>query len=138
MSGDPFGNLCDWGTVIETLDSLAANGQLAKCQDGVVRVLRFRGNWRLREEALKRIGGIAAPSAELVRQVNEIIHDDNLYYEVRILAANVLVQFMKRNSFVGIDFLDELKSRMEELIAVPQPPYFMDSLKLCLDAMKNA
>ncbi len=66
MKHDLFGSLRDWGPVLELVDDLADNGQLAKCQPGLIRILRYKGNWRLREEVLKRVGEIKTPSSELV------------------------------------------------------------------------
>jgi len=76
MTQDPFGNLREWGPVLELLDELESNGKLAECQRGLVRILRYKGNWRLREEVLKRIGGIPSPSDELAGQVLTILSDD--------------------------------------------------------------
>ena len=95
MKQDPFGNLTDWGPVLDTFEVLADNGRLAECQPGLIRILRFKGNWRLREEVLKRVGKIQTPSRELVLQVLAILSDDNTYYDARIIAGDALVQLLK-------------------------------------------
>jgi len=96
MKHDLFGSLRDWGPVLELVDDLADNGQLAKCQPGLIRILRYKGNWRLREEVLKRVGEIKTPSSELVFQVLSILADDNIYYDVRILASEALIQMVEK------------------------------------------
>ena len=125
MKNDPFGNLTDWGLVVDTLEDLANNGDLSQCQSGLVRILRYKGNWRLREEALKRIGEIQAPSDELVEQMLAILDDDNLYYDVRIIAGNSLVQLLKRpQGGRADDRIKKAKKIIGKLKSSPQPPFF--------------
>ncbi len=49
MKKDPFGNLADYQPVLELVHDLADKGELAECQPGLIRILRYKGNWRLRE-----------------------------------------------------------------------------------------
>lgn len=125
MKSDPFGNLTDWGPVLNTLDELADNGNLSKCQPGLVRILRYKGNWRLREEVLKRSGEIQTPSKELVHQVIAILDDDNIYYDARIIACNLLIKFIKNADDVSCDdvFGRALKV-IEKIKSTPQPSFF--------------
>ena len=129
MKKDPFGNLTDWGQVLDTFGELADSGRLAECQPGLIRILRFKGNWRLREEVLKRIGEVKAPSRELVLQVLGILADDNTYYDARIMAGDALVQLLKN----GIDDSPEdltstARKIVQKLKSTPQPPFFDEVL----------
>ena len=130
MKQDPFGNLTDWGTVLEILDELTDNGKLAECQLGLIRILKYKGNWRLREEVLKRVGEIQTPSDELVYQVLSILADDNIYYNARILASDALIQILK-NVQDGFDGEINMSARKvtERLRTTPQPPIFDNALK---------
>ena len=130
MNHDPFGNLTDWGTVVEILDELTDNGKLAECQLGLIRILKYKGNWRLREEVLKRVGEIQTPSDELVYQVLSILADDNIYYDARILASDALIQILK-NVQDGFDGEINMSARKvtERLRTTPQPPIFDNALK---------
>ncbi len=130
MTDDPFGNLRDWGPALELLDELAKSGNLAKCQRGLVRILRYKGNWRLREEVLDRIGGIGSPSHELVGQILTILADDNIYYDARILAGKALINLLK-NSQNGLhqDLIPEIGKVIEKLNRSPQPPFFYKTIK---------
>lgn len=138
MTSDPFGNLRDWGPVLDTLEELARNGNLDKCQDGLVRILRYPGNWRLREEALKHIPRIASPTRALMEQVLHIVADDNLYFEVRILAARALVSLLERHRRRSSPqfTIEELPvaETLRRLTSVPQPPHFQQALEACLNA----
>jgi hypothetical protein len=130
MKHDPFGNLNDWGTVLELLEELSNKGLLTYCQPGLIRILRYRGNWRLREEVLKRVGEIQVPSNELLFQVLATLSDDNIYYDVRILAGDALIQLL--NSAQGgslVELNHEICKVIEKLRSTPQPPFLDEALK---------
>jgi hypothetical protein len=130
MKQDPFGNLNDWGCVLEIFDELAENGRLTECQAGLIRILRYKGNWRLREEVLKRVGDIKAPSNELILQVLAILADDNIYYDARILAGEALTRLMKGvQDGSWVDINHETRKIVEKLRCTPQPPFFDEALK---------
>jgi hypothetical protein len=133
MKQDPFGNLIDWGPVIDLLEEISDKGQLASCQKGLIRILRYKGNWRLREEVLRRVGRIEKPSAELIHQVLAILADDNIYYDARILASKALIALLE-NTQDGFrsEMNEAVKQVTERLMATPQPPYFDDAImELC-------
>lgn len=90
MDQDTFGNLTDWGRVLERLDELTRRGGIEAHQDDLAMLLRYRGNWRLREAALECIPSITEPKAELIREVCQLMLDENLYFQARILAAEAL------------------------------------------------
>ena len=129
MKHDPFGNLTDWGMALNVFEEMANNGRLDECQPGLIRILRFKGNWRLREEVLKRIGELQIPSEDVFLQVLSILSDDNIYYDARVIAGEVLVEMLKN---VHADAYDELvtaaKKTVEKLRRTPQPPFFNEAL----------
>ena len=125
MQHDPFGNLTDWGQVLDTFDDLAKSGSLAECQPGLVRILRFKGNWRLREEVLKRVGEIQTPSRELVFQVLATVADDNIYYDARIIANDALVQLLQHApADAHAELTAATRKLVDKLKSMPQPPFF--------------
>lgn len=132
MKSDPFGNLRDWGPVLELVCKLADEGNLGEYQHGLTRILRYRDNWRLREETLMRIGKIENPDDALVHQVLNIIADENLYYEVRILACETMEELLQN----GFDKFDatletEILKTVENLLSTSaqHPPIFEPALK---------
>ena len=130
MQPDPFGNLKDWGPVLERIYKLADDGNLQECQPGLTRILRYRDNWKLREETLSRIGRINSPDDALVRQVLNISADENLYYEVRILACETMMEFLKNgaNAF-ETEVKKEMRQTVENLLSSQHPPIFEQELK---------
>jgi len=130
MTDDPFGNLRDWGPVLKLLDELASNGKLSQCQHGLVRILRYKGNWRLREEVLKRVGEISSPSNELVGQTLTIFTDDNIYYDARILASNAIIQLLNNSQdSLHREFVPKIRKVLDKLSKFPQPPIYADAIK---------
>lgn len=129
MKQDPFGNLSDWGTVLDIFEEMAANGDLSECQPGLIRILRYKGNWRLREAVLNRVGEIQTPSDDLVHQVLAILDDDNIYYDARILAGNALSQLLKNiPDDDGGDIRPKARKVLAKLKSTPQPPFFADTI----------
>lgn len=123
MQPDPFGNLRDWGPVMEKLCQLADEGGLSDCQPGLTRILRYRDNWRLREETLKRIGKISNPEDALVGQVLAIIDDENLYFEVRVIACQAMEELLKNTTTVFNAELEKtILEKSEILCSTVLPP----------------
>ncbi|MCF8078733.1 MAG: hypothetical protein K9K88_05550 [Desulfobacterales bacterium] len=125
MEKDPFGNLRDWGPVLDLLDELSERGTISECQSGLIRILRYKGNWRLREEVLKKANHIKNPCNELVQQIISLLADDNLYYDARILAGDALVQLLHnvQNGF-PFELNKEIQKVIEKLQNTPHPPFF--------------
>jgi hypothetical protein len=141
MEHDPFGNLKDWTSVLHTLEELDSAGRLEECQKGMIRILRFQGNWRLREEVLKRVGKIAVPSEGLIRQIIAIVCDENTYYELRILASQALGQLTRdtyKRSRAGLFSGSEPElDQMRLLLKSHQPPIFSAALHKCMQIVSE-
>jgi hypothetical protein len=130
MQPDPFGNLQDWGRAMELLSTLSENGTLNECQPGLARILAFQGNWRIREETLKRLRYIENPSNELIRQVINIVADANLYYEMRIIACQAIEELLNRNHHPYYASMQTiLLQTLAAQMSVPQPPIFQQALE---------
>lgn len=125
MKNDPFGNLRDWGVALDTLQELSENGGLSQCQLGLIRILRYKGNWRLREEVLKHAGTIKCPSNEFIHQLIAILDDDNIYFDARIMAGNALIQLLKHGQGgIDVDLHSKAQKVIERIKSAPQPIFF--------------
>jgi hypothetical protein len=101
MKKDEFGNLRDWGSVMDRLEKLREDAVLDEHQAGLARILRYRNNWRLREAALEGIQYVEEPSDELLTGVLDIVADRGLYREVRVLAARALEGMLEKRRMQG-------------------------------------
>lgn len=140
MDKDPFGNLLEWGAVLDQLNELEQKDGLADCQAGLIRILRFKGNWRLRETVLKLIPKIETPETRLCEAVLNIIMDDNVYYEARILASEALQQLIEhcRSRRKDREMLSQVPvaDHLNLLMKTPQPPIFFNAIDRCLQNLK--
>lgn len=128
MTHDPFGNLQEWGHVIENIGVVFQNGDAENCQRGLIRILRHKGNWRLREEALKHIEKLEKPKEELIKELIKLLDDENVYYELRIMAYNSLMRIIDKNKACSEKLLKEAHQVLERINSTPQPPFFLKSI----------
>ncbi|UCC72577.1 MAG: hypothetical protein JSV86_19805 [Gemmatimonadota bacterium] len=133
---DSFGNLVEWGRVLEEIGRLGINRELDEHQEGLVRILRYRANWRLREAALKAVTEMDAPREALLSAVLEIMMDESLYHEVRVLAAEALAAGLARAQEKKRHDLDDLRHRaiqqIHELLSSTQAPVIHQGVRLVL------
>ena len=125
MTRDRLGNLEQWGCALEQLDEWKRAGQLDSHQDDLLWLLRFRGNWRLREAALEMIVSLQRPAPELIREACHIMMNESLYHEVRMLAAEAVTALLSRDRNPGAPselLVDEILACMHTLIDKPQSP----------------
>ena len=144
MGNIRFGNLMDWGQVLETLEDMTKKGQLGEHQGELIRLLRFNQNWRLREAAIEALEFVDHPSLDLAKEVFSIVKRKDLYYDVRILAVDSLSKLIVRivdrqdldreeiNSFYH-NTISGLEASLEE----PEPPKFHDALKISLNQLRQ-
>ncbi|MCP4115784.1 MAG: hypothetical protein GY737_10330 [Desulfobacteraceae bacterium] len=144
MGNIRFGNLMDWGQVLETLEDMTKKGRLSEHQGELIRLLRFNQNWRLREAAIEALEFVDHPSLDLAKEVFSIVKRKDLYYDVRILAVDGLSKLMERivdrQDLNGEDanaFVDQTISGLAELLETPEPPKFHDALNTSLNLVRR-
>lgn len=139
-----FGNLMDWGSSLDTLQHLRNTGELDNHQDELIRLLRFDGNWRLREAAVEASSTLTNPSFDTVKQLVELMKREDLYYNIRIMAAealSALVSVVKENKGSNNDlvrlFVNEANHEVTTLLSSPVPPIFYDALDATLEQIQK-
>jgi hypothetical protein len=90
MQIDVFGDLRDWGRVLDDLEGLREQDRLSEHQAGLARLIRYRDNWRLQQEALRSIPDIDAPSPLLLEAALLVLTDPETLLENRVYAAEAL------------------------------------------------
>lgn len=143
MEDTIFGNLMDWGTVLEKLEKLSDNRELGQHQDELIRLLRFDQNWRLREAAIEALPLVENPDLDLARAVISLIKRKDLYYDVRILAsdslgklADIIVSNRAFDRDILKQFITEIKNMLESLLASPEPPKFHEILQTTVNRIE--
>lgn len=142
MSSDIFGNLREWDSVPDTLMNLVRSRSLAEHEDGLIRILRYRQNWRLREMVLHVLGQIEKPSQRLLQAVLDLLADDTLYYQVRVLAAETFAKLAEHRfscDDLSVDVeVQDMVNRLEALHDRPQEPVLRSAMERCLETARNA
>ncbi|HNQ24951.1 MAG TPA: hypothetical protein PKK06_17880 [Phycisphaerae bacterium] len=140
MHSDVFGDLREWGRVLEELQQLTRGRALDGHQDALLRLLRYRDNWRLREAALEAVRSVSSPSEALLTEVTRIMSDATLYNEVRVLAAEALAQCIatgradkgRRNAAIEQQAIDQ----MHALLDTQQPPVLHQAIRRVLPTVE--
>jgi hypothetical protein len=114
MHQNIFGNLTEWGHVLERIEELIRSGQIEEHQDALVMLLRYRDNWRVREAALESVRHLKQPTDTLVRQVCSIMTNEELYFQVRVLAAEALGSCLDRLATSSKPPTDRLRQEVRE------------------------
>ncbi len=131
---DPFGNLAEWGRLLDRLERLAQARELDSHQEGLLRLLRYRDNWRLREAALEAVCMLRQPSEGIVHEVLKIMTDESLYYEVRVLAAEALGALIQRVDDRPNALKQDVISQMRAILDSNQPPVMHQAIRRFLPA----
>lgn len=118
-------NFLDWERVLEESEELKELGLLDEHQSGLMRVLRYRGNWRLREYALECVKEVTAPTKDLVQEICALMCDEDVYPELRMLAVDAVRQLIPANAATAsLPFYQgaTVFEKMKGLAGVPMHP----------------
>lgn len=140
IPNDGFGNLDEWERVLNQLQQFARDGSLDDRQQGLVLLLRFPDNWRLREAALEAVCDVKQPTEALVSEVLQIMMNEQLYYEARVLAAEALAKLVPaaRSSPTGRNRPLEVQviEQMHALLDSPHPPVLHQAVQRALPSIE--
>ena len=126
---DIFGNLTDWEQVLDKHNDLKKSETLHEHQAGLIRILRYHNNWKLREVVLEFITYLNEPSDEILTEAINIMMDEGVYLGARILAANALTKLVvkhkdDRENNQSINKTVVIK-KMESILDSPPPATFL-------------
>jgi hypothetical protein len=144
MKDQIFGNLLDWGSTLDTLHLLRDSATLDDHQEELIRLLRYDKNWRLREAAVEAAVTLRKPSIEMVNQIVQLIKRDDLYYNIRIMATEVLSTLLpvimenkELNKNLVRVFINEANHEVSALLSSPVPPIFHDVLDITYEQIQK-
>lgn len=137
MKQDPFGNLKDWGAVLDLLEQLDQKGVLGECQHGMIRIVRYKDNWRLRKEILKSSVTLENLSQNLIQQILAVIVDETIYYEARIMASRALARLAAEGR-IPAAMAGYVEWTLSLQLTAQQPPVFANTLADCLSCLDES
>lgn len=128
---DIFGDLREWGAVLVQIKRLRLSGQLDEHQEGLIRILRYRYNWQLRQAALRAVVDLRNPSKDLFELLLAIVTDEQSDLDTRLLACDAVRHVVAlRREQGGIDHFEPTAARRAaEFLRVPQPPVLREAVE---------
>ena len=129
MTTDAFGDLREWGVVLESLERLRAAGGLDDQQVGLARLLRAP-NWRLRDAALDAASSITQASDILIAEVlNVIVCPDNEIRQ-RVVAGTVLPHLVarRRGPTDSPYTLQAVRRTLGDMLPMLHPPVLAEAI----------
>jgi hypothetical protein len=138
LNSDIFGNLKEWGKVLELLDNLKQSKKLDEHQMGLARILKYGENWRLLEQVLECGKEINQPEDQFLLEVFNIMSDRNIYLDARILALNILVCLFPRINRKNNHKLSQglIVQNMRNILNLPGPPIFQEAVVKSLESLE--
>lgn len=123
MNYDVFGDLQEWGRVLEQVEKMREDGVLDNHQQGLARLARYPFNWQIRQAGLRAMAELRRPGDEVIRIATQIMRDENSDLETRILAGSALSACLGNGNGTASESarLDAAGS-IRDLLGKPQPP----------------
>lgn len=126
MNVKTFENLEEWGAALDRLEEWKKKRRLNEHQGEIVRLLRYRGNWQLREKAIEYARDIDQPVNELLMSLKGILTADDIYLEARVMAAAALGHLIPKRGPAGKEAEElgkwKMLSALTDLLAPESPP----------------
>lgn len=137
MGSDIFGDLQDWGRVLEAIERLRLQHELEAHQPGLARILRYRGNWQLTESVLRAAVDFERRDDVLAAEVLHVLVDAESNLETRVLAARAAGALLRRPAPQGSSF-DERRAleTIEDVARQPGPPVLQQAAADALQALR--
>jgi hypothetical protein len=141
MKEDPFSDLRDWGNVLKILQELAGTDSLDDVQPGLIRLIRYRQNWQIREHALISVRRVSNPSPSLLAAILEVVIDRDTYPDARILASKALAELLPRkgpeSGAVGLD-RDSILETLRKQLAMPEAPVLRLAVEKAVEKIERS
>lgn len=134
MEEKAFGNLEDWGQIIDRIEALKRSGRLDNVQAQLLHILRYKDNWRLRESVLMSIKQLENPCDEVLAETAKIMMDDNVYLDARILAASALGNLIQKSR--KDEMKEKIIAQMKQLTDTIQPPILHEAIEKARGAIE--
>jgi len=131
MPNDVFGDLREWGVVLNKLEELKAAEVLDEHQTGLARLVRCADNWRVQQEALIAALRVKRPRESLIREVLKVLTDSEASLENRIWAARAAGSLLNCARSAGERTADwaALETMLRDALADGGPPILQRAIR---------
>lgn len=132
MSYDVFGDLQEWGRVLDQVQEMRKDGTADNHQQGLARLVRYPFNWQVRQAGLRAIAELKQPTDEVLGVAVQIVVDEKNDLETRILAGGALNRILNNGcGTISGTARSEATESLRDLLATPQPPVLHKCLCRC-------
>jgi hypothetical protein len=139
MEDHSFGNLMDWGRVLERLEKIKENSALDEYQNELIRILRYKENWRLTERVLEYAREIRHPVDELIGELCSILRNPTYCADSRVLAAGALSVLIPRKVKKTVEYPKfegaSVVEVMREILKSPEAPIVHNAVSEALQCI---
>ncbi|OPY82056.1 MAG: hypothetical protein A4E65_00984 [Syntrophorhabdus sp. PtaU1.Bin153] len=131
----------DWRISLDKLLELKNASVLDEHQRYLCGILRYGGDWRIKERALEYAADIQKPTDDLLEDICAVMTNRNTSINLRILAADalrVLVPRKMRRTMAYPVFRGTSVLRvMKDMLKAPEVPALREAITNALKAMKQ-
>lgn len=128
--------------MVEELEELKRTRRLDDHQSALRRILRHRGNWRVKECALECVKALKEPQKELIQEACSIMCDEDTPPELRLRAVHLIRDFAVKGKertepmpyYQGATIIDKLKG----LVGVPMHPILQRRIVQAIEEINKA
>ena len=141
MQNDPFGNLEQWSAVLARIDALEAAHGLDDVQPALVRLIRYRDNWQLRERALRAARELRQPQPAVLATLCNVAADSDTYADARILAIRALEDLTPRvagGAVPGDIDAEFVINLLQQQLEIPEAPIVHQAMRRALNRLNSA
>ena len=140
MTTDVFGNLADWGSVLDRLQELREKELLDEHQAGLARMLRYRVNPHLMEQVFICAMDIKQASDVLIADLLDVVVSEEVALTFRTQAVralgHLLVHRPPQTSEASLE-TGQIVEQLEDLAKRPGPPILTEVLGRVLGAVRR-
>ncbi len=123
MSYDVFGDLQEWGRVLDQVQKMRADGAFDDHQQGLARLARYPFNWQLRQAGRRAIAELKRPCDEVIQVAVQIMMDEKNDMGTRLLAVQAVRGALRKGcGTISEPARLEAVTSIRDLLAKPQPP----------------
>ncbi|MGE5644628.1 MAG: hypothetical protein ACM336_02430 [Acidobacteriota bacterium] len=139
MSHYLFGDLQEWGRVLDQVRRLRQDGTLDQHQPELARLVRYPSNWQLRQAGLRAAAELKTAGDEVLRATVRVLADEEMDLDTRVLAGNAVSRMLgAADSRIGDAARAEAIGAIGDLLKKHQPPVLHECARRWQESLSEA
>lgn len=139
MIYDIFGDLQEWGRVLDQVRRTREDGTLDRHQSGLTRLIRYPYNWQLREAGLRAAAELKRPTDDVLRAAVQVLADEEADLETRTLAGHAVSRMLRNgDAHISDTARSEAIESIDDLLSKQGPPVLHASARSWQESLLSA